>query len=78
MKMNESVEVKSAWIYSSNPPIRLHGVMNLKHRENFTFTLPFPDELAMVVTRDEDHVRQFNSVFIPWTGSDTPRIRCVF
>jgi hypothetical protein len=30
-----SAEVKNAWSYTSTPPIRLHGVGLVKHRNNF-------------------------------------------
>jgi hypothetical protein len=33
-----SAEVKNAWSYTSTPPVRLHGVGLVKHRDNFTFT----------------------------------------
>jgi hypothetical protein len=39
-----SAEVKNAWSYTSNSPIRLHGVvLKLKHRDNFTFNLTSTD-----------------------------------
>jgi hypothetical protein len=33
-----SAEVKNAWSYISTPPIHLHGVVIVKHRDSFTFT----------------------------------------
>jgi hypothetical protein len=32
-----------AWSYTSTPPIRLHGMVLVKHRDNFAFTFTFMD-----------------------------------
>jgi hypothetical protein len=49
---------KNTWSYTSTSPICLHGVVLIKHRDNYTFTLPLTGALSLGVKlprREADH-----------------------
>jgi hypothetical protein len=76
-----SAEVKSVWPYTSNPPFVFMAWCLVKHRDNFTFTLPslngFHNHMEVKIFRyshkntDVSSTCIFLWCFLNWTQSST-------
>jgi hypothetical protein len=47
---SSSADVKNVWSYTSTPPIRLHGMLLIKHRDNFAILPHIYTKVSQVVS----------------------------